>query len=83
MRIPALIILTVSAVLMAAAARAQTYDPRYPVCMQSYAIGGSTIKCSYTTLAKCNTSAQGLGGSCMNNPYFSGTQTPPGLRYPR
>ena len=34
MRIPALAILAIATVLTAAPARAQTYDPAYPVCLQ-------------------------------------------------
>ncbi len=36
MRIPALAILTLATVLTAAPARAQTYDPAYPVCLHVY-----------------------------------------------
>jgi hypothetical protein len=40
MRIPALAILTIATVLTAASARAQTYNPDYPVCLQTYGIDG-------------------------------------------
>ena len=36
MRIPALVILTIATVAAASSARAQTYDPNYPVCLQVY-----------------------------------------------
>jgi hypothetical protein len=36
MRIPALAILTMAAISAAPSARAQTYDPAYPVCLQIY-----------------------------------------------
>ena len=39
MRIPALVILTIATVLTAAPARAQTYDPAYPVCLHVYGRG--------------------------------------------
>jgi hypothetical protein len=42
MRVPALAILTIGTVLTAAAARAQTYNPDYPVCLQVYDIDGAT-----------------------------------------
>jgi Protein of unknown function (DUF3551) len=83
MRIPALAILTVSAVLTAASASAQTYNPRYPVCLQSYAIGGEIIKCAFDTLAQCNASTRGGGGQCINNPFFAGAQEGAGPNYPR
>jgi hypothetical protein len=36
MRIPALAVLTIATVLAAAPARAQTYNPDYPVCLQAF-----------------------------------------------
>ena len=35
MRIPALTVVTVAALSTAAPARAQTYDPAYPICIQT------------------------------------------------
>ncbi len=68
MRIPVLLLLAVGLVSSAAAARAQTYDPNYPVCAQ---IGdGWRIECSWTSMAQCQASAAGLGRTCMRNPYF-------------
>jgi hypothetical protein len=48
---------------------AQTYDPRYPVCMQTYG-PFSGIDCSYISMANCRFLAQGRGGQCLTNPYF-------------
>jgi hypothetical protein len=70
MRNPALAFLTVVTFLAAAPAQAQTYNPKYPVCLQTYHIGGGIIKCDYDTLAQCNTTALGLGGQCIENPFF-------------
>ena len=53
MRVLACTILTIATVLVAAPARAQTYDPSYPVCLQTYGIDGSYIDCSFTSLAQC------------------------------
>jgi hypothetical protein len=41
MRILPLVILTIATVLTAAPARAQTYDPAYPVCLHVYGRGAS------------------------------------------
>ena len=71
MRIPALAILTIATVLTAASARAQTYDPNYPVCPQTYSIGGGGIACGYTSLAQCAQSASGRAAQCISNPYFA------------
>jgi hypothetical protein len=60
MRILALAILTIATAFSAPPARAQTYDPAYPVCLQIYQ--GFTdyyFECAYSTLAQCNMSASG------------------------
>ncbi|MET4722204.1 hypothetical protein ABIF63_006310 [Bradyrhizobium japonicum] len=41
------------ALLTTAPARSQTYDPRYPVCIEIYTIDGSSIDCSFTSIAQC------------------------------
>jgi hypothetical protein len=51
MRMPALALLTIATVLTSAPASAQTYNPDYPVCLQTYGIGGGYIACGYTSLA--------------------------------
>jgi hypothetical protein len=71
MRIPALAIATV---LTATPALAQTYDPKYPVCLQTYGIGGGYIDCSYTSLAACSATASGRAAQCITNPFFAGAQ---------
>jgi len=74
MRIPALAILTSVTVLTAAPARAQTYNPDYPVCLQVYDIEGSYIECGYTSLPQCAQTASGRAAQCIVNPYFASTQ---------
>jgi hypothetical protein len=52
-----LAILTIATVLTAAPARAQTYDPAYPVCLQIYqGWNDYYFECAYTSL-ECNASA--------------------------
>ena len=81
MRIPALAILTVATILTAAPARAQTYDPAYPVCLHVYQWGGSRYyECRYTSLPQCNASASGRPAQCVINPYFAGAQVPADYR---
>jgi hypothetical protein len=58
--------------VIAVPARAQTYDPGYPVCMHVYTIDGDYFECRYSTLAQCQGSASGRGGTqCLINPYFA------------
>jgi Protein of unknown function (DUF3551) len=83
MRIPALAVLATVAISAAAPARAQTYDPDYPVCLQVYANYGGYIRCSYTSLEQCALSASGRSARCIVNPYFAGGQAPVGPRHRR
>ncbi|WP_029586853.1 DUF3551 domain-containing protein [Bradyrhizobium sp. URHD0069] len=82
MRIPALAISAIATVLTAAPARAQTYDPDYPVCLHVYD-RGSHYECRYTSMPQCNASASGLPAQCVINPYFAGARVPAGRHYRR
>jgi hypothetical protein len=66
MRVPALAILTIGMVFTAAPARAQTYNPDYPVCLQVYDVDGGYISCGYTSLAQCAQSASGVPPSASS-----------------
>lgn len=46
--------LLVANLLGGLSAAAQTYDPRYPVCIEIYTVDGSTIDCSFTTIVQCD-----------------------------
>jgi hypothetical protein len=73
MRIPALAILAIGVVSAAAPARAQTYDPDFPVCMHVIASrGGAYEDCRYYTMAQCAQSASGRAAQCNINPYYAG-----------
>ena len=71
MRVLAMTILTFATVLTATAASAQTYDPKYPVCLQVYqGREDFYFECAYTSLAQCNMSASGRAAQCVVNPYY-------------
>jgi Protein of unknown function (DUF3551) len=76
MRASTLAILAIVTASAATPARAQTYDPRYPVCLQAYVIRGGYIDCSYFSLAQCRASASGRAAMCYVNPYFAGRPLP-------
>lgn len=81
MRISALAILTVATALTATPTMAQTYDPKYPVCLQIYR--GMTdfwFECGYTSMSQCQMSASGRSAQCVVNPYYTGTRKPPRQR---
>ena len=81
MRIPALAILTVVTVSAAPPARAQTYDPSFPVCLQIYrGIADFHFECAYTSLPQCQMSASGRAAQCVVNPYYTGRKARPGRR---
>jgi hypothetical protein len=81
MRMLALTLLAIAAGAAAGPAAAQTFDPRYPVCMHVY--GDPTYyECRYMTLASCMESASGRAAQCVANPYIAsaGEPTGPGRR---
>ena len=69
-------IVTMAMISAAAPARAQTYDPNYPACMQVYQRGGGYIACGFTSMAQCQASASGRAAQCLVNPYYAGAQRP-------
>jgi Protein of unknown function (DUF3551) len=73
MRISGLVVLTIATVLTAVPARAQTYDPAYPVCLRVYG-KINYYECRYTSLPQCAATASGRSAECIVNPYFAGTQ---------
>jgi hypothetical protein len=72
MRTLAGLTVTLAMMLAAQSAKAQTYDPAWPVCMQTYTKGSNFITCGYTSLEQCRATASGRSAMCMLNPYFAG-----------
>jgi len=70
----ALIALTVATMTLPPPARAQTYDPAYPVCLQVYqgGIANYYFECAYRTMGQCQASASGRSAQCVVNPYYGG-----------
>lgn len=59
---------------LATPARAQTYDPGYPVCLQIYqGYVDYYFECRYRTMAQCMASASGRSAQCVVNPYYGRT----------
>ena len=78
MRFLALALLAIGTVSAAGQARAQTYDPAFPVCRHVVEWGGSHEDCTYITLAQCQMSAAGLAAQCGLNPFYAGASAPRG-----
>jgi Protein of unknown function (DUF3551) len=72
MRTLAGLVLAIAMTLAAASARAQTYDPAYPICLQTFGRVGNAFDCSYASMGQCRLSASGLAAQCVINPYFAG-----------
>ena len=69
-------------VLLAAPARAQTYDPSYPVCLQIYqSIADFYFECRYASMAQC--AASGRSAQCVVNPYYAKPSAKRGKRQKR
>src|SRR4051812_22779471 len=72
MRTSARLVLATAMTLAAAPAQAQTYDPNYPICLQTFGRVGNAISCGYTSMGQCRLSASGRAAQCIVNPYFAG-----------
>jgi hypothetical protein len=64
-------ILVIGTMLAASPPQAQTYDPNFPICLQTYGRDGNYIACGYTSMAQCRSSASGRAAQCVTNPYFA------------
>jgi hypothetical protein len=82
MRILVLAILAIGTASVAAPARAQAYDPSYPVCLHVYGPIGY-YDCRYASLPQCNASASGRSAQCIVNPYFANASEQPSRQYRR
>lgn len=80
------LMVTVGAMIAAAPGQAQTFDPRYPVCMHVYSGanggGGEWYDCSFISLPQCRATASGRSASCDLNPYYP-INVPPRPRHRR
>ena len=76
----ALTTLALAAVASAGSARAQAFNPNYPVCMQVYS-PFQYYDCHFFSIGECKASASGRGAQCIVNPYFVGEPPPPRRRH--
>ncbi len=87
MRLSFGLIMTVGALLTAAPSHAQTFDPRYPICMHVYSGanggGGEWYDCSFTSLPQCQATASGRSAGCDLNPYYATNMPQPRPRHRR
>ena len=74
MRVSIWAMVAVAVGLMTVPARAQTYDPRYPFCLDVRDGDGGYTDCSYSTRAQCAASAAGRAAECLANPFFAASR---------
>jgi hypothetical protein len=82
MRIPVLAVLAIGTIAAAAPARAQAWDPDYPVCLRVYGPFNYN-ECRYSSLAQCAATASGRAAQCVVNPFFASAEAPIGRPYRR
>lgn len=58
----------VMALPVAGAIHAKASDAGWEFCSLVYLKGGADPMCNFRTLAQCEASTSGLGGTCMRNP---------------
>jgi hypothetical protein len=76
-----LLALTILAIAATGPAAAQTYDPRYPVCLRVYGPANYN-ECAYTTLAQCQATASGRAAECYPNAFYANAAiAPPGRHH--
>jgi Protein of unknown function (DUF3551) len=69
---------------LATPVQAQTYDPKYPVCLQIYqSMVDYYFECAYTSIPQCQMSASGRNASCVVNPYYAGPKGKRSKKQPR
>jgi hypothetical protein len=81
------LVLIVGALFASAPSQAQTFDPRYPVCMHVYSGsnggGGEWYDCTFASLPQCRATAAGRSAICDLNPYYPAGLPPPRRAYRR
>jgi hypothetical protein len=77
MRTVSLAILVIGTIATAAPARAQAWDPNYPVCLRVYGPINYN-ECRYSSLAECAATASGRAAQCVVNPFFARVEAPGG-----
>jgi hypothetical protein len=80
-RISMLMLCAIGMLSVAGAARGQTYDPDYPVCMHVYGPVGGYYSCHYTSIPQCAPLAQGRSAECVVNPYYVGPHKEPARQH--
>jgi len=84
MRVPVIVLFVIAAALLGETRAGIAQSPySYPWCAITSGgdnSGGGAMSCYYTSWQQCMTTLSGIGGNCVESPYFYGQPTPRPLR---
>jgi hypothetical protein len=74
MRIPTIVLFVVAAALLGETQTSDAQSPySYPWCAIYFGDGGTlggAMSCYYTSYEQCRTTMSGVGGNCVQSPYY-------------
>jgi hypothetical protein len=80
MRMPIIVLLIIAAALLGQTQISSAQSPySYPWCAIYFSGGntaGGSMSCYYTSREQCTTTMFGIGGNCVESPYYHAQSTP-------
>jgi Protein of unknown function (DUF3551) len=80
MRMPIIVLLIIAAALLGKTQVSSAQSPySYPWCAIYFSggnFGGGSRSCYYTSREQCMTTMSGIGGNCVESPYYHAQSTP-------
>ena len=77
-----LAILGIAVLALLTAVESSSAEVIYPWCAQ-YSIKGGARNCGFTTWEQCRATVSGIGGYCIENPFYQPAADPAARRKPR
>jgi len=78
MRLPIIALFVIAATLLGETQRSNAQSPySYPWCSVGGHRGSNAMSCYYTSWEQCRTTMSGIGGNCIESPYYHAQPTPP------
>ncbi len=76
-RMPIIVLLIIAAALLGKTQVSSAQSPySYPWCSLGGAKDSNGLSCYYTSREQCRTTMFGIGGLCIESPYYHGQATP-------
>jgi hypothetical protein len=78
MRMPIIVLFVIAAALLGETQISNAQSPySYPWCsLGGTSTGSNALSCYYTSRDQCRTTMFGIGGLCVESPYYHGQATP-------